>query len=100
MLILVLTALPLVQATEMSPFSMDRQGLVEDWSLARMITQDALGKAVYHAMPMAREFTNPWPAALEAEFQTRAHTIIAAQSAMKVAAGNTYFENENVRMAI
>jgi hypothetical protein len=59
-----------------------------------MVTQDAQGRPMYHAMPMDQRFVNPWPAALEAEFQARVRVIIAAQSGMKVPAGNTYFENE------
>ncbi|MCF7973484.1 MAG: hypothetical protein K9N55_06690 [Phycisphaerae bacterium] len=66
----------------------------KDWTLSQMVTQDAEGKPVYRAMPMDQMFINPWPAALEAEFQARARVIIAAQSGMKVPAGNTYFENE------
>jgi hypothetical protein len=66
----------------------------KDWTLSQIVTLNPQGKPVYHAMPMEQKHLNFWPDALEAQFQERARAIIASQSAMKVSAGNTYFENE------
>jgi len=65
-----------------------------EWKLEDMVGKDAQGKTIYRSKPMADRFKNPISAADESAFQERARQIIAAQGQMKVAAGNTYFENE------
>lgn len=52
------------------------------------------GAPKFRGLPVEAALTNPWPADWEAEFQNRARQIIKAQAELKVAAGNTYFENE------
>jgi hypothetical protein len=65
-----------------------------DWKLDQMVTRDAEGRPLYHARPIDDRLKNRISADDEAAFQQRARDIIAAQAKMKVAAGNTYFENE------
>jgi hypothetical protein len=66
----------------------------EPWTLEQMIGMGAADQVVFRSKPVEKRFTNPWPAEEEAAFQERARRIIAAQSQRRVAAGNTYFENE------
>lgn len=56
--------------------------------------KDAEGKLIIVPKPMMARFKNPVSAADEAAFQARARSILDAQGQLKVAAGNTYFENE------
>ncbi len=49
---------------------------------------------VFKGIPVDPSLKNPWPDAWEEEFQARARKIIAELDTIKVAAGNTYFENE------
>ncbi len=65
-----------------------------EWTLADMRGKDAEGNLIIVPKPMEARFKNPISAADEVVFQSRARAILAAQSQMKVAAGNTYFENE------
>lgn len=62
--------------------------------LAEFTGRDETGKTRINALPVDARFRNPWPAAMEREFQERARAIIAAQMGVKANAGNTYFENE------
>lgn len=83
-----------VAAIGLSVTLIPHPSLAAEWELDQIVTRDAQGRPVYHAQPVAEKFRNPWPEKYEAEFQDRARQIIAAQSERKVAAGNTYFENE------
>ncbi|MFO0869192.1 MAG: hypothetical protein U0935_09680 [Pirellulales bacterium] len=65
-----------------------------EWTLDQMIGRDGDGQPVYRARPIPARFLNPVDERFEREFQERARRIIAAQGALRVAAGNTYFENE------
>lgn len=65
-----------------------------EWNLADMVGKDASGRVVFRAKPIDDRFRNAIPAAEEDAFQARARAVIEAQGKMKVAAGNTYFENE------
>ncbi len=65
-----------------------------DWTLAEMVGRDAQGRPTYSHRPLPAEFKNPISDADEQSFQERARAVIAAQGKLKVAAGNTYFENE------
>lgn len=64
------------------------------WTLDRMIDRDAGGRPVFRHRELPADLRNPVSAADERAFQERARHIIARQSEHKVAAGNTYFENE------
>lgn len=64
-----------------------------EWKLPQMVATDG-GRTVYHARPVADELRNPWPPALEAKFQKRAHDIITFQTRDTKPSVNTYFENE------
>lgn len=66
----------------------------EPWTLARMTAPGADGQPSYRPRPVDAKFLNPRDEREEREFQARARRIVAAQSQRKVAAGNTYFENE------
>lgn len=65
-----------------------------EWTLNDMRGKDADGKQVVVPKPMDARFKNPISAQDEKAFQERGRAVLAAQSQMKVAAGNTYFENE------
>lgn len=65
-----------------------------EWTLADMVGNDEQGRPVFHPRPLPEKFRNPINPADEAAFQDRARHVIAAQAKQKVAAGNTYFENE------
>ncbi len=65
-----------------------------DWKLDQMVTRDGADLAIYQPQPVPSKFLNPIVPEFETEFQARARKIIAAQGQLKVAAGNTYFENE------
>lgn len=66
----------------------------DTWTLEKMTTKDSSGNRLIHSKPVAEKFRNRWPEELEKEFQQRAQYILSEQGKMKVAAGNTYFENE------
>jgi hypothetical protein len=66
----------------------------EPWTLEKMVTRNAKGERVFHALPVDERFENPAPQGYEDEFQKRAGRIVDAQDAVKANAGNTYFENE------
>mgnify|MGYP003382115857 CR=1 FL=1 len=65
-----------------------------DWKLSQMVSKDAQGRAIYAGKPLDAKFKNPISPEDEAEFQARARNVIERQGKLKVAAGNTYFENE------
>lgn len=65
----------------------------QSWKLEQMVTRDGDGP-VYHARPLDEQLLNPISADDERAFQARARHVIASQAQQKVAAGNTYFENE------
>ena len=65
----------------------------EPWTFDKMVAKEQ-GRAVFRARPVDEKFRNPISAADEEAFQSRARHVIAAQAKQKVAAGNTYFENE------
>lgn len=65
-----------------------------EWKLEQMVGKDRDGRTVYRSLPMEDRFKNPVLPDVEREFQQRAAAIIAEQAKVKVAAGNTYFENE------
>ncbi|MHC4503378.1 MAG: hypothetical protein ACYTFI_08745 [Planctomycetota bacterium] len=71
-----------------------RAATAADWGLSQMVGRDERGRPVYRAKPVEDRFRNPWPDDYERDFQERARHIIAAQSELRVPAGNTYFENE------
>ena len=64
-----------------------------EWDYSKMVTGEGEGTR-YNALPVPSELINPWPDALEAEFQKRAHAIITNQCETIKAGVNTYFENE------
>lgn len=63
------------------------------WDLSKMVSAHN-GQTVYHPKPVPADLLNPWPEALEEEFQQRAHHIITSQRRDIKAHTNTYFENE------
>lgn len=63
------------------------------WDLSQMVQQVG-ERAVYRSRPVSAELVNEWPAALEDEFQRRAHAVILAQTRDIKGGVNTYFENE------
>lgn len=65
-----------------------------EWTLADMVGRDERGRVVYRPRPLDAKFKNPISEADEQAFQDRARRTIAEQAKLKVAAGNTYFENE------
>lgn len=65
-----------------------------EWTLAQMVGKDAQGQPIYVGKPLDAKFKNPISPEDEAAFQARARNVISAQGKLKVAAGNTYFENE------
>lgn len=66
--------------------------LAADWTMEQMVTTK--GSTIYHGLPVPGNLRNPWPQELEAEFQKRAHEILAAQVHENKPNTNTYFENE------
>ncbi len=66
---------------------------IAQWDLTKMVTSEN-GRPVYHGRSVPEELRNPWPPELEAEFQLRAASIIAAQTRDNKPGVNTYFENE------
>lgn len=60
----------------------------------QFVGRDDQGRIIYRSKPVNARFNNPADPQYEAEFQQRAARVIAAQSKLKVPAGNTYFENE------
>jgi len=67
--------------------------LAADWTLDEMVT-NRNGQRVFNARPVDVELQNPWPPAMEAEFQRRANEIISLQTEQVKGGVNTYFENE------
>src|SRR6056297_188624 len=67
--------------------------LAADWTLDEMVT-NRNGQRVFSARPVDVELQNPWPPALEAEFQRRADRIISLQTERVKGGVNPYFENE------
>ena len=65
-----------------------------EWQLSDMVGKDDQGRQVFRARPLVEKFKNPVDPRDEATFHERARHVIAAQAKQKVAAGNTYFENE------
>jgi len=65
----------------------------DDWRLEQMVKETPDG-LVFHAKPIAKRFQNQISAEEERAFQQRARHVISLQAKQKVAAGNTYFENE------
>lgn len=63
------------------------------WDLSKMVSNHN-GQTVYHSKPVPADLLNPWPQALEKQFQQRAHHIITSQRRDIKAHNNTYFENE------
>ena len=64
------------------------------WDLGKMISRGSDGVVTYNAKPVPSDLVNPWPQALENEFQRRARTVISLQTRDTKAGVNTYFENE------
>jgi hypothetical protein len=74
--------------------SVPAPALADGWTLAEMVGRDGEGRPIYRAKPVPEALRNPISPEDEAAFQARARHVIAAQARQKVAAGNTYFENE------
>ncbi|MEZ6101266.1 MAG: hypothetical protein R3E01_20235 [Pirellulaceae bacterium] len=65
-----------------------------EWKIEDMLRMDEQGQPQYVGMPIAEPFLNQLTADDEQQFQARARHVIQSQGNQKVAAGNTYFENE------
>lgn len=60
----------------------------------QLVGRDDQGRIIYRPKPIDARLNNPIDPQIETDFQRRAAAVIAAQSKIRVPAGNTYFENE------